>query len=318
MDDKELEERLSRLERSLLDLYDRLGTLIRLREPTSHSGLIEFRNSRTRDLFVPTTERLDRIEREITFARMDISGVDKRLTDYINNSESAQSETLRSMAIIESLPPLSKIRIHRLLPISLYTNTYMADEVLRLQMAVHRLADSIGAYPIYEGEPIFSSWIRDLFYRTKEAITSEEGQEILRQAKRAGEIKVLDAPQAQIDLNQAKAFKEVTKTLDAFDDALVCVGSMVFAKTTKNGKKKLVCVQLTQEQMIQMRENKQLQVDPHLFLETFNCGDQTLAPNAHPGPVSQTRRVRTIKKPTRAINVDEDFDPPKKLPPSEA
>lgn len=135
-----------------------------------------------------------------------------------------------------------------------------------VELAVFGLLEAYGFQVEHQDVPITGSWYRRFWVRTKEAAPPVE--ELLAKLQRALELRELDHPQSEVDLNQADAVARLLGALSPESDALMQIGSLVLIKVEN----KVFVRTLTQGELIYFNRNPALFQDPANALQVLQRG----------------------------------------------
>ncbi|GLY64938.1 hypothetical protein Atai01_15570 [Amycolatopsis taiwanensis] len=114
------------------------------------------------------------------------------------------------------------------LPISVFLSSEAnASEV---ELALVDLLDEAGIDITGSMPPIISSWLGLMLGRLKNWATSSQAEEVLARIERAVEVRLLDQPQADVDVKQADAVARLMSALDKQESACIQVGSLFLIK----------------------------------------------------------------------------------------
>jgi hypothetical protein len=144
------------------------------------------------------------------------------------------------------------ISIRRMLPISIYLSGQGLPH--RAENSLKEALTCIGFNAFAWDNRELSSWYRRLFARSRDALTSQEVTERLQKVERAIQIKGIDLPQTEADLNHARAASEVLKAIEHEQSAAILLGSLCVLKVDGA----VFVISLTQEQMTSIRDCPQL------------------------------------------------------------
>jgi len=146
---------------------------------------------------------------------------------------------------------LKNARFRRIIPVILFLKNNKISMVRRLADSVDAVLDSMDFSMFVSLVPESGSWLQKKFARTKELLNQEELIDRLKKLERAMELKGLDGPQADVNLKQAKAARELAKTFEKIEEGAALIGSLCVVKAGK----KMVVVTLSQEQLAKVNEN---------------------------------------------------------------
>jgi hypothetical protein len=179
------------------------------------------------------------------------------------------NDNVELLTIANESDDLASAKFRRPLEVSLYTSIDESAETQALQEAVTQLMAAIGFDLVYEAPALAGSWIKNLWFRAKEEVSRPEVKEhvakVAGQFERALEIRHLDAPQANVDVERSKALLNILKALDKIPNAIVHVGSMFVLKLTSRGESSVAVFELTQQEMELVKSHPAMKTDPAYF-----------------------------------------------------
>lgn len=132
--------------------------------------------------------------------------------------------------------------------------------------AVFNLLDVYGFTVDRLGDPVLGSWFREFWSKAKE--TSPPVEQQLAKIERAIELRGLDQPQSQVDLNQAEAVTRLLSALDPEHNALLQVGSIFLIKVHDT----IVVRNLSQVELAYFQRNPALFQKPEIALKVLQEG----------------------------------------------
>jgi len=135
-----------------------------------------------------------------------------------------------------------------------------------VELAVFELLETYGFQVERQGIPITGSWFHRFWVQTKEAAPPVE--ELLAKLQRTLELRELDHPQSEVDLNQAEAVTRLLGALSPESDALMQIGSLVLIKVQN----KIFVRTLTQVELVYFNRNPALFQDPAKALQVLQEG----------------------------------------------
>jgi hypothetical protein len=227
----------------------------------SHSGEIH------NHYYAPSSEELGRLRAELSHT-LETQG--QQLRSLSQEVSHLRSDNVELLTIANESDDLASTKFRRPLQVSLYTSIDESAETEALQEAVKQLMATIGFDLVYEAPALAGSWIKDLWFRTKDELSKPELQDrvgkVAGKAERALEIKYVDAPQANVDVESSKAVLHLVKALDKVPNGIVCIGSLFILKTTTSGgESRLAVLQLSQEEMELVKSHPAMKTDPAFF-----------------------------------------------------
>jgi hypothetical protein len=234
-----------------------------------------------------TVRRLHRDLENSVFSRLD--GVDNQLvsieqaqanlvSENVNRNEQlelSKAEIQSYLWLLTTGADIANIDINRYIPVRIYVSDPVpsADELNNLMIALDELSgllrfEKTGEFPSEQG-----SWWKQIFYRTKDAISQEQVQKKLTKVEQAIQTNYLDKPQAEANAHQAAAVSSLITALKDIPDACIQVGSLLMVKTTSvEGKPMVLSRTLTAQELKLLEENQPMLRCPDRILEWLNNG----------------------------------------------
>jgi len=136
----------------------------------------------------------------------------------------------------------------------------------RVELAVLELLEAYGFHIERRGMPVMGSWFDMFWVRAKSA--SPPVEDVLMKLQRMLELRELDQPQSEVDLNQADAVARLLGALSLEQDALMQIGSLILIKV----KEKIFVRTLTQTELVYFSRNPALFQDPAKALQILQQG----------------------------------------------
>jgi hypothetical protein len=124
-----------------------------------------------------------------------------------------------------------------------------------VEKALREVTAAAGLEPYDEELPVYGSWFKRIFVRTREIATLPEVQDRLEKIERAVNIAKIETPQAKVDSDLSRAVVNLEKALSKHDSGIISVGSLFVVKTTTRGRSNLTVMNLTYEQMEIVKSN---------------------------------------------------------------
>jgi transcription elongation GreA/GreB family factor len=116
----------------------------------------------------------------------------------------------------------------RHLPISIYlASAVNASEV---ELAVVDVLDAFDVDVTETMPPVIGSWFGLMLGRFRRRLTSAQADEVVARIERAVEVRLLDQPQADVDLKQAESVARLMTALENQESACIQVGSLFLIK----------------------------------------------------------------------------------------
>lgn len=116
---------------------------------------------------------------------------------------------------------------------------------------------------------IISSWIKGFILRSQKALSSREVRERFEKVERAIELQQIEQVQSVIDKNINDAIARLMEASKDIPNICTIAGSLLFVKTTVNGKSSVFAQNLSHEQLMILRYKPSLLHDPIHALEAL-------------------------------------------------
>jgi hypothetical protein len=267
---------------------DRLYRIIRRRLPRLRSGdkeldllfqeLIEFRafsgssyrrrTEEARETAQSVVEGFRKGFEDSIFGRFQaiegqVRAIEQTQERLISDSEGRNEQFEISKAEIQSYfwilstgADLANIQLKRYVPARVYISDPVPStgELYNLIEALDDLTSFVGFEKAGEFPSESGSWWKQIFYRTKDAVSQQDVQKRLAKAEQAVQTIYLDKPQAEANAQQAEAFSKIVGVLKEVPDACIQVGSLLLVKTTDaSGKSMVMARTLTVQELPLLR-----------------------------------------------------------------
>lgn len=189
--------------------------------------------------------------------------------------EFSKAEIQSYLWLLSTGADIASINLKRYVPVRIYISDPVpsSDELHSLIHALDELSSSIGFERSGEFPSEQGSWWKQIFYRTKDAVSQEGVQRKLTKVEQAIQTNYLDKPQAEANVHQAEAVSKLVDSLKEVPDACIQVGSLLMVKTTSvDGKPMVVARTLTAQELKLLEENQPMLRCPDRILELLNHG----------------------------------------------
>lgn len=183
---------------------------------------------------------------------------------------SLESPSPKAPPGVEKSDPGKPVVFRGELPISIYLSNEEAST--DVESAVVRVLDELGFEVSERQPPVYGSWFRRMFARTKRMSTNPEVVDRLEKVERAVEIQVLHRQQAEIDSAQGGAVANLLQALDGTDQAIIQIGSLLIVKVDGTP----IVRNLTQSELAHLEKNPRLQSDPGTILGELQQATQEM------------------------------------------
>jgi hypothetical protein len=233
--------------------------------------VLRFRRDIERSVF----KRLDDVDNKLESIEQTQEDL---ICENVNRNEQlelAKAEIQSYLWLLTTGADIASIDIKRYVPVRIYVSDPVpsADELNNLMIALDELSgllrfEKTGEFPSEQG-----SWWKQIFYRTKDAISQEQVQKKLTKVEQAIQTNYLDKPQAEANAHQAAAVSSLITALKDIPDACIQVGSLLMVKTTSvEGKPMVLSRTLTAQELKLLEENQPMLRCPDRILEWLNNG----------------------------------------------
>ncbi|WP_316164980.1 MULTISPECIES: hypothetical protein [unclassified Bradyrhizobium] len=223
---------------------------------------------------------------------------ERERTDYRIAQIEGQLEGIRERerAYIDTLLLLSTedtfahVQMNRLMLVSVYIESGHPIRIFQLSEAVRDLISDMGFSILSDLGAENGSWFSRLLGRSDDPITRDEVYERLSKVERALELKGIEVPQSEADLNRANAAKAILEAFRDEEEAAAVLGSLCVLK--KDGK--AVVISLSQEQVLAIRKDPELLRNPSGLQELiFGSGPE---PRMQPETSTEPKLPKSPKK----------------------
>jgi hypothetical protein len=228
------------------------------------------------------SRRLRDVENRLT----SVQEIHTRLeSDNLNRNvqlELSKAEIQSYLWLLTTGADISTIDIKRYIPVRIYVSDPVPsdDELHNLIIALDELSGLVGFEKTGEFPSEQGSWWKQIFYRTKDAVSQERVQKRLTKVEQAIQTNYLDKPQAEANAHQAAAVSSLVNALKDVPDACIQVGSLLMVKTTGvEGKPMVLARTLTAQELKLLEENQPMLRCPDRILEWLNHGKNQLTLN---------------------------------------
>lgn len=161
-----------------------------------------------------------------------------------------------------------------IVPVSIYLDDAFTEETVKeTEAAVANFALRFGFEVLRAGPEEWGSWFKELFFRSRRAMTSESAETIFAQAERSLEVRALLLPQTGTDPVQTDAAARLIESLAGVSNAVIQIGPILLIKADGV----LHLRSLNQEELARLEHNGWLLKEPKEALEVFNriSGEQS-------------------------------------------
>jgi hypothetical protein len=229
----------------------------------------------------------DSVFRRLNDVGSQLASIQQAQTRLESDSASRNEQLELSKAEIQSYlwllttgADVSRINMKRYIPVRIYVSDPVpsAEELNYLMIALDELSGLVGFEKTGEFPSEPGSWWKQIFYRTKDAVSQERVQKRMTKVEQAIQTNYLDKPQAEANAHQAEAVSSLVNALKEVPDACIQVGSLLMVKITgADGKPMVLARTLTAQELKLLEENQPMLRCPDRILEWLNHNKDQLA-----------------------------------------
>ena len=208
-----------------------------------------------------------------------LESIEERQSRLVSESVNKNEQLELSKAEIQSYlwllttgADIASIDIKRYIPVRIYISDPVpsANELNALMSALDEFSGLIGFEKTGEFPSEQGSWWKQIFYRTKDAVSQKSVHDGLIKVEQAIQTHYLDKPQAEANAHQAQAVCVLVNALKEIPEACIQVGSLLLVKITGNGKTMVIARTLTAKELKLLEENQPMLGCPDRILEWLN------------------------------------------------
>ncbi|MFE3057129.1 hypothetical protein [Nocardia sp. NPDC059239] len=156
---------------------------------------------------------------------------------------------------VDSPPPASECVI--------YLDTNDESKIRSVLDAVIDVLDTYGLKLDPKGPPLYGSWFARFKVRSKDAMNNPDVQQRLQKLEQAIEVKTLQGPMSQVNVNQADATLRLAQAVSGIDNAALLIGSILVIKTTAgDGTTSMIARSLSVAEIRALEANQHVLKDP--------------------------------------------------------
>jgi hypothetical protein len=233
-----------------------------------------------RDLESSVFSRLDDVGNQLASIEQTQASLVSENTNRNEQLELSKAEVQSYLWLLTTGADISRINIKRYIPVRIYVSDPVpsAEELHHLMIALDELSGLVGFEKTGEFPSEQGSWWKQIFYRTKDAVSQEGVQKRMTKVEQAIQTNYLDKPQAEANAHQAEAVSSLVNALKEVPDACIQVGSLLMVKTTgTDGKPMVLARTLTAQELKLLEENQPMLRCPDRILEWLNHNKDQLA-----------------------------------------
>ena len=179
------------------------------------------------------------------------------------------SEELDSyLAIVSMGVDVRNVPLRRVFPIRIYVSRFDEKKVWRLWRRLKALLDEAGFDIAAEFPEQRGSWFKKFFVKSRNAVTSDEARDRLKQVERALRLP-LDKQDAEIARTFAEGASSLLQATHDDDDVVVQLGPLLLLKRRRgaaDGDSTVVALTLTPRQLAAIERNQEALMNPDELL----------------------------------------------------
>lgn len=161
-------------------------------------------------------------------------------------------------------------RITQLMPIDIYLDTNIPEEIFEVYDAVLKFTNILGFDDMIEFEAIKGSWYKKIIAKSSEKLSSEEVQDRLKEVEYGIEVNTILKQQSEIDKNQSEAFANIITSLKDIPNAAIRIGTLIIVKLTdKDGSVSLQTRTLSIKELHLLNKKPELLQIPKQIFKAF-------------------------------------------------
>lgn len=232
------------------------------------------------DLEGSVFRRLNNVDSQLASIQQAQTRLESDSTSRNEQLEISKAEIQSYLWLLTTGADISRINIKRYIPVRIYVSDPVpsAEELNHLMIALDELSGLVGFEKTGEFPSEQGSWWKQIFYRTKDAVSQERVQKRMTKVEQAIQTNYLDKPQAEANAHQAEAVSSLVNALKEVPDACIQVGSLLMVKTTgTDGKPMVLARTLTAQELKLLEENQPMLRCPDRILEWLNHNKGQLA-----------------------------------------
>lgn len=205
-----------------------------------------------------------RQKENVTF--MDLVGVKDLIRRFDKELKGLRADNTEILLLLSENDAFAADSFQRVVPASVYIleDDPLAGETLTRDL--NQIGRSIGFDTYFDELPSRGSWWKKWMLRSRDRLSRRDVQDRLAKVEQALELKHLEHPQSEIDLNLSQAALNIRNTLDGVSEGIVSIGSLFGVKTTSEGHQKIAILSLNRKQMDILKANPLLRTDPAEFV----------------------------------------------------
>lgn len=197
-----------------------------------------------------------------------VERIAREMNQLAEKTRSVQQEAHENLLIKTMGLDQSIVAQRRYAPVRIYISEDSPKLVVVVERAVTRFADKLGFIVATEYPPEQGSWFKRLIVKSKDALTSEQTEEIFKKGKRAIELSTLDKLRAEVNRENAQAAGDFIKSIENVPHAVAQFGSLLIIKTKGlDGDCNVMARVLTEREMEFIENNQDVMKDPTNVLD---------------------------------------------------
>lgn len=159
---------------------------------------------------------------------------------------------------------------YQYIPIEIYIDSDSLETALKIYEAVNLFLNEIGFQKEIELQAIKGSWFKRFVAKSKEAISSDEVLDRLKEAEYGLEVNMVLKKQSEIDVNSSQALLNIVKSIESVPNAVIRIGSILVVKLTNElGEVSLQSRTLSIKEMYLLNKNPDLLQKPQKILSAI-------------------------------------------------
>lgn len=144
-----------------------------------------------------------------------------------------------------------------------------ADAIEGIRKAICNTFDEFGFEPSLDDPSAeeFGSWWATFWFRSKQAITGDEAQDVFRELRETIRRKNLDTAGADVFSTRAEAIDRLLAHMERFDEVAMRLGDVLMAKAVIDGKVRILVETISAEMARELEKQPMLMRNPQALFE---------------------------------------------------
>lgn len=165
----------------------------------------------------------------------------------------------------------SRVRETRYIPVRVYVSEDDEKAIAAIRSAASSFGNELGFVTATSFKPERGSWFQKWIAKSREALTSQETEDVLKKGKRALELAAVHKKQAEVNRENAEAASAFIKAIENTPNAVAQFGSLLIVKLTdNNGRCSVFTRDLSIKEMEYIESNPELTRNPQIILEKLS------------------------------------------------